>query len=137
MLIHLVPMHGGDGTEHGIIAMNDTGSDILTLFTVELLQLGNMQQYTSWRAPRNVVDSNGNMTPFPTLPVQVRLVRNDNTSWGGWINEFALVKPVGPRLTGTASGIRHVLWEQALAIIVLWLAPPSVKVCFRACYRSN
>ena len=31
---------GDDGTVHGIIAMSDTGSEALTLFTDDLLHLG-------------------------------------------------------------------------------------------------
>jgi hypothetical protein len=42
MLLRLIPAHGGDGTIYGIIAINDTGSDMLTLFTTDLLQLGNI-----------------------------------------------------------------------------------------------
>ena len=43
MLVRLTPALGGDGTVHGIIAMNDTGSDLLTLFNTDLALLGNIQ----------------------------------------------------------------------------------------------
>jgi len=39
MLLRLTPALGGDGIVFGIIAMNDTGSDILTLFRSDLTQL--------------------------------------------------------------------------------------------------
>jgi len=110
MLLGLTPRLGGDGTVHGIIAMNDTGSDILTLFTTDLLQLGNIQGYTGWHAPHGIRDANGTITVFPTIRVQVQLVRDDSTSWDNWIDEFAIVKQSGPgipRLSGV--GIRNVL----------------------------
>jgi hypothetical protein len=79
MLLRLTPLLGGDGTVHGIITMNDTGSDILSVFTTDLPRLGNIQGYTGWQAPTTVIDANGGMTFFPTILVQVRLVRDDNT----------------------------------------------------------
>jgi hypothetical protein len=36
MLLRLMPHRGGDGTVCGIISMNDTGSDILSLFLSDL-----------------------------------------------------------------------------------------------------
>jgi hypothetical protein len=39
MLLRLTPGHGGDGTVYGIIAINDTGSDMLTLFNTDLAEL--------------------------------------------------------------------------------------------------
>ena len=46
MLLRLIPELGGDGTVCGIIAMNDTGSDVLSLFTTDLPYLrGNIQGY--------------------------------------------------------------------------------------------
>jgi hypothetical protein len=59
MLFRLTPIHEGDGMVHGIIAMNDTGSDILTLFTTDLQRVENIQEYTGRRAPAGVIDMNG------------------------------------------------------------------------------
>jgi len=59
MLLRLIPGFGGDGTVHGIIVLNDTGSDILTLDTTDLQQLGNIQGYLGWYAPTIVIDANG------------------------------------------------------------------------------
>ena len=56
MLLRLIPGHGGDGTVDGIIAMNDAGLDMLTLFTTDSTRLGNTQGYTSWHAPRGVME---------------------------------------------------------------------------------
>lgn len=81
MLVRLIPAHGGDGTIHGIIAMNDTGSDMLTLFNTDLDALGNMQGYSGWQLPSAVLDANGTITVFRTIVVQVRLARGDNTPW--------------------------------------------------------
>jgi hypothetical protein len=91
--------------------MNDTGSNIMTLFTTDLLQLGNMQGYTGWLTPLGVIDANGGRTVFRTILVEVQLVRDDNTPWGNWIVERAIVKQLGqniPRLSGI--GIRRALF---------------------------
>jgi hypothetical protein len=45
MLVRLIPAQGGDGTTHGIIAMNDTGSDVPTLFDIDMPYLGNVHGY--------------------------------------------------------------------------------------------
>jgi hypothetical protein len=111
MLLRLTSLLGGDGTVHGIITMNDTGPDILSLFTTDLPRLGNIQGYTGWQAPTTVIDANSGMTFFPTILVQVRLVRDDNTPWGDWIDEAAIVRQPSPgvsRLSGV--GIRNVLY---------------------------
>ena len=111
MLLRLTPGLGGDGTVCGIIAMNDTGSDMLTLFTTDLPSLGNIQGYLGWLAPTGVRDASGNTTSLPTILVQVQLVRDDQSPWGDWIDEWAVVRPPGPnvlRLSGV--GIRAVLF---------------------------
>ena len=111
MLLRLTPAFGGDGTVHGIIALNDTGSDILTLFDTDLPRLGNIQGYTGWLLPSAIIDASGVITLFSTLRVQVQLAREDNTPWSDWIDEKALVKQSGPnmpRLSGL--GIRKVLY---------------------------
>lgn len=42
MLLRLMSQRGGDGTAHGVITMNDTGSDVLTLFDMDMPHLGNI-----------------------------------------------------------------------------------------------
>jgi hypothetical protein len=61
MLLRLTPAPGGDGTTHGIIVMNDTGSDILTIFKVntDLLRLGNVQGYFGWCGWVQILDASG------------------------------------------------------------------------------
>ncbi len=111
MLVRLTPAFGGDGTIHGIVVVNDTGSDMLTLFDIDLSYLGNIQGYNGWLLPASILDANGVVTFFPTLRVQVQLVGDNNIPWSDWIAERALVKQVGPnilRLSG--HGIRRVLY---------------------------
>jgi hypothetical protein len=109
MLLRLTPALGGNGTTIGIIAMNDTGSDILTLFNTDLLALGNTQGYHGWLGRTGIMDATGTITFFPRILVQVQLVRDDDTPWSDWIDEDAIVKQHGaPRLSGV--GIRHVLY---------------------------
>jgi hypothetical protein len=111
MLLRLTPAFGGDGTVCGIIAMNDTGSDMLTLFTTDLPHLGNIQGYAGWLAPSGVRDASGSTTFLPTILVQVRLARDDNSPWSDWIDEWAIVRQPNPnvlRLSGV--GIREILF---------------------------
>lgn len=48
MEVRLCSELGGDGTRHGINVLNDTGSDVLTIFNTDLMSLGNYEQYTCW-----------------------------------------------------------------------------------------
>ncbi|KIN00500.1 hypothetical protein OIDMADRAFT_19556 [Oidiodendron maius Zn] len=111
MLLRLTPELGGDGTEYGIIAMNDTGSDILSLFTTDIPNLGNNAGYLGWHGPVAIIDANGSITLFQRILVQVQLVRDDNTPWSDWIDETAIVRQPSPnviRLSGAE--IREVLY---------------------------
>jgi hypothetical protein len=78
MLVRLMPIHGGDGTVHRITVIYDTGSNILTLFTTDLLQLGNTQGYNGWRRSTRTTDANGTVTVYRTILVQVQLLRDDS-----------------------------------------------------------
>jgi hypothetical protein len=111
MLLRLIPALGGDGTVYGITAMNDTGSDLLTLVTIDFPRLGNIQGYAGWLAPTGVWDAGGNITFLPTILVEVQLVRDDNTPWGDWIHGRAIVRQPSPnliRLSGV--GIRYAFY---------------------------
>lgn len=91
--------------------MNDTGSNMLTLFDTDLLELGNIQGYLGWQLNSNIEDAGGGVTSFRTIEVQVQLVRDDNTPWSQWIREIAIIRPsqpVVPRLSGT--GIRRAFY---------------------------
>ncbi len=88
-----MPHRGGDGTVHGIIAMNDTGSDILSLFYSDLQYLGNTQGYTGWRGVIPISYGNGAIQYYVRIKVEVQLVRDNNTPWSDWFEEVAIVKP--------------------------------------------
>src|SRR4051794_15201614 len=111
MLLRLIPHLGGDGTVCGIIAMNDTGSEILTMFDVDLPFLGNTQGYAGWGMPIAISGAGGIVGFFPRLSVEVQLVGDDNLPWSDWISEEAIVRPVAPgihRLSGY--GIREAFY---------------------------
>jgi len=59
MLLRLTPELGGDGTTYAITAMNDTGSDLLTLVDTDLLRLGSTLGYTGWLGSTGVKDASG------------------------------------------------------------------------------
>jgi hypothetical protein len=111
MFLRLMPHRGGDGTVHGIIAMNDTGSDMLSLFYSDLQHLGNIQGYDNWQGATGILCANGTINQYPTIVVEVQLVRDDNTPWSDWFPELAIVQPDSPglpRLSGY--GIRNALY---------------------------
>ena len=69
MLLRLIPALGGDETTYGIIAMNDTGSDMPTISTTDLLQLGNIQGYVGWHGVTSVMDATGSITVYPRIRI--------------------------------------------------------------------
>ncbi len=110
MLVRLIPALGGDGTTHGIITMNDTGSDMLTLYTSDLMHLGNYNLYSGWQAPVSLTDANGTSRYFQKISVQVLLVGNGDVPWrSNWIEEEAIIRrDNSPRLSG--AGIQQDLY---------------------------
>jgi hypothetical protein len=111
MLLRLTPDRGGDGTVHAITAMNDTGSNILTVFDTDMLYLGNLQGYTGRLEDAMISYANGAVNMLPVILVQVQLVRDDNSPWSEWIDERAILQPLTPgvsRLSGV--GIRRALY---------------------------
>lgn len=112
MHIRLTPNLGGDGTKLGIIALNDSGSDVLTIFDEDLLRLGeNVQSYNSWYGVTDIRNANGIVDECRMILVQVQLVRDDYTSWTDWIDEVAIVKPIQPGLVRLSGfGIRKQLY---------------------------
>jgi hypothetical protein len=92
--------------------MNDTGSNILTLFHSDLQHLGggNVPGYRGWRGDIGIICANGTISIYPMIRVEVQMVRDDNTPWSDWIEEVAVVQPDQglPRLSG--SGIRNALY---------------------------
>jgi hypothetical protein len=79
MLLRLILELGGDGTIWGIIAMNNTESDVLTIFDAEMQHLGIYQGYTSWHGPIMIVGVGGVVGIYLKIRVQVQLVRDNNT----------------------------------------------------------
>jgi hypothetical protein len=69
MLVRLIPDQGGDGSVCGIIAMNDTGSNVLTLFDTDMPHLGNLQGYAGRAAI--IIDASGTVNLFPMIVVEV------------------------------------------------------------------
>ena len=123
MVVRLMPYHGGDGTACGIIAMNDTGSDVLSLFHSDMQRLGNMQGYAGWRGVIGILSANGIINSHPRILVEVQLVRDDNTPWSDWFQEVAIVQPDSPGLSRLSGyGIRNALYlgtspgNQSLAV---------------------
>ena len=71
--------------------MNDTGLEVLTLFTDDLLHLGgNVQIYRGWVGEAYLVDANGMITVHPRVHIQVQLVRDDKTPESDWVDEVAI-----------------------------------------------
>ena len=58
----------------GIIALNDTGSDFLTLVNTDLPHLGNVIGYRGWLHWTSVIDASGNTSLYRKITVQVQLV---------------------------------------------------------------
>jgi hypothetical protein len=111
ILLRLTLQRGGDGTTHGISVMNDTGSSILSLFDTDMQHLGSFQGYTGRLGQVEVRSANGMIDRYPRIHVQVQLMRDDDSPWSGWIDEWALVKPSSPnvpRLSGI--GMRDILY---------------------------
>ena|SRR5438045_8577502 len=111
MFLRLMPHRGGDGTVHGIIAMNDTGSDILSLFHSDMQHLGNIQGYAGWQGVIGILCANGTINHYTKIEVEVQLVRDDNTPWSDWFREVAIVQPDSPGLSRLSGyGIRNALY---------------------------
>jgi uncharacterized protein YfaP (DUF2135 family) len=71
--------------------MNDTGSDVLSLFNTDMPHHGNFQRYTGWLGNVTARDANGTISNYPWIHVQVQLVGDDNSPWSDWIDERAIV----------------------------------------------
>ena len=53
--------------------------------------MGTFKDITGRLLPTGILDANGMITYFPTILVQVQLVRDDDTPWGDWIDELAIL----------------------------------------------
>lgn len=75
--------------------MNDTGSNVLTLYDSDLTRMGNSTQYNGWE---NVVtfDTASGSAAFRSLLVKVQLLDEHDQPWSSWIKEYALVRDDDP-----------------------------------------
>jgi len=91
--------------------MNDTGSDILSLFHSDLQYLGNIQGYGGWDGIVEIACANGTTNEYLKICVEVQLVRDDDTPWSDWIEEYAIVRPDSPGLSRLSGyGIRNAFY---------------------------
>jgi hypothetical protein len=64
-----------------------------------------------WLGQAAILNASGTVDIFPVMSARVQLVRDDDSPWSDWVDEQAIVRPLGPgvmRLSGV--GIRHVLY---------------------------
>jgi hypothetical protein len=105
MLLRLPPHRGGDSTEFPMIVLNDTGSNTQSIFDADLPHLGSLDSYTGSCGLQSVINADAEISYFPGLLVQVRLVSADGKYMSGWMDEIAIVRadrPGSPRLSGAA-----------------------------------
>lgn len=97
---------------HGISALHDTGSDVLTLFATDLTHLGIHQPYNGWLGYNETFTADGNAQHLSTVMVEIRMVRpGSHQPWGEWIPEVAVIRNAVPgmeRLSG--AGMRDRLY---------------------------
>ena len=96
---------GGDTSTTGINLLNDTGSDVLTLFTADLQRLGNFVNYQGWVRDAVIGTANGTQERLPSLLVEARFVDPQTfIAWGPWFREQAIIRHLVPgvqRLSGS------------------------------------
>lgn len=77
MEIRFLPKLGGNGLRYVIEVMNDTGSNILTLFFEDLNQLGFPQlPYYGWLGKVAITMADGNIENLPSLLVEIKFLRS-------------------------------------------------------------
>lgn len=117
MQVRLCLGWGGDGTTHAINVLNDTGSDLLTLFYEDLPYLGKNQQYEGWQQEVDVQTAGGNVERLLTLLVEVRLLRPVTLiAWGDWVEELAVLRERVPgmdRLSGVRMRSHFFFWDSS------------------------
>ena len=72
--------------------MNDTGSDILTLFDIDLPYPGVTMNHPAWFSSVRVEEASGNAQVFPMLAVEDQLVNENYEPSSGWVSEIAVVR---------------------------------------------
>ncbi len=100
MEVRLCPNLGRDGTRQGIQVLNDTGSNLLTLFYTDLAGMGPYQQYWGWLGNLDGVGCGGQIETLQSLDVEIRLVRPDTfLPWGNWLREKAVLRMLAPEVS--------------------------------------
>lgn len=107
--VRLLTNLGGDGTVHGINVLNDTGSNMLTIFYEDLERLGNSRFYRGWQGEMDIGAAGGQMENLYTLLVEVQFVQPITMiPWGPWFSERAVLRRLvegADRLSG--AGMRE------------------------------
>lgn len=121
--VRLLPRLGGNGQSCPIQVMNDSGSDILTLFIQDMYQLGFPHLGChGWMGLRATVLASGHIEYLLALIVEVRFSRpNSREPWELWVVETAILRYADPGVTrlsgelmrdrfyfGTGPGNNHV-----------------------------
>jgi hypothetical protein len=107
----LLESQRADGTLARGSMMNDTGSDVMTLFSADFPLLGNQSQFTGRGQFILIGLADGTSQNLEAIDVYIRLCRDDGTPWSNWILEQACVRPgtaAMKRLSGR--GIRQAVY---------------------------
>jgi hypothetical protein len=78
LLLRLIPEYNSNEIVQELMVMNNSGSDLLTLFSIDLPFLGNIQMYTTWYRVITISNINGIVDLCLEVSIEVQLVRNDN-----------------------------------------------------------
>ena len=105
--MRLTLVEGGSGQWFYIRMMNDTGSDIMTMFDTDFAQLGDLTFYFPLYDRRQINNANEFIEFLYTIDLEVQLVRESGEPWSEIFLERALIRqPFGVhRLSGL--GLRH------------------------------
>jgi hypothetical protein len=102
MKLRLLKNKGGNGAEHDITVLSDSGSNIISILSTDLKRLGKspafLKDYRSWNSVSAVYNSDDVTRYCPGLLVQIQLVNRKLSQKSNWIYEQAILKPIRPGL---------------------------------------
>jgi hypothetical protein len=120
--MRLLQSEGGDGTVKMITILNDTGSDRMTLFDIDLWALGDLSNYIGGTQYTTIGNSSAATETLQEYTLDIQLITEEGEPWGPWFRETAVLRThcLGlNRLSG--DGIRRVsTWEQ-IRYLKFWL----------------
>lgn len=88
-----------DETRHDISCLNDTGSDLLTLFYTDLMRMGPYQQYRGYNGFVDLALADGQVETLMRVRVEIRFVRPSTLLlWGDWMQEKAILRMLAPEV---------------------------------------